>query len=431
MKLWSAGSNAQGQLGTGDQEDVHQFTPALFEVNGSPQSLAPGDVTQIACGANHTLVLVHSRSNGSVSLWGAGDGSKGQLGISLDVGKNTLHFTPLVIMKEIYPIAKITTVQASWETSFVVLRSSTHDRILSFGSNDFGLLGTGDTTSAPVKDLLSVNEVCLDHLFSQPTTSLRVAHLKAGPRHVLAVLQYTIAEADAPQEMLIGWGAARNGQLEIRNPSEAISDKARSNGPRRVPLPIRITRWAAPVSVIDVSTGHQHALVALNNGSIVELGSNSKSQLPSWHGSQKESHTRVRCSWNNSFVALGGHGSCVLRSYGRNAHGQLGRSEAASNNEISLSPSFGIRDIICGSEHCLVTGSNNDSARIEVWGWGWNEHGNLALGHTEDVHTPCRIPTLGANEGGSEGESDRIVDVWAGCGTSWLATETINKGASP
>ena len=359
MKLWSTGSNAQGQLGTGDQEDAHEFRPALFEVDGL-QPGSPGEITQVACGANHTLVLINSRSNRSVSLWGTGDGSKGQLGMGADNSKGTHHFKPLALMREFPSTDKITTIQASWETSFVVVRSSTHDRILSFGSNDFGLLGTGDTTGASVKDSLSVNEVCLDHLLSQPMSSLRVAHLKAGPRHVLAVLQYTVNKGESQQEMLIGWGAARNRQLEIQRPGAGDPDKPRADGPRRVPLPIRITRWTAPTSVVDMSVGWQHSLVLLNDGSIIQLGSNSKSQLPSWSVRQTEPYTRVRCSWNNSFLAVGDSESLVLRSYGRNAHGQLGRPEGSSN-EIGFAPSFRIGDVVCGSEHCLVTGTNGDS----------------------------------------------------------------------
>lgn len=366
MRLWCAGSNAQGQLGTGDQEDCHEFRPALFEVNGLLQPMAPGEITQIACGANHTLVLANSRSQRSVSLWGAGAGSKGQLGIGSDVHKSTHHFKPLTVMKEIPSTDKITAAQASWETSFVVVRSSTHDRILSFGSNEFGLLGTGDTTSASVKDSLTAHEVCLDHLFSQPTIFLRITQLKASPRHVLAVLQYTVSEGEPQQEMLIGWGAARNGQLEIQSSSDGVSDPPRASGPRRVPLPIRIYRWISPLSVADMSIGYQHALVLLSDGSLIRLGSNSKSQLPLWGDQKQEPHTRVRCSWNNSFTTVGDSESLVLQSYGRNTHGQLGRSEDEPNKKVAFAPLFRIGDVVCGSEHCLVTGTNGESYVLQT-----------------------------------------------------------------
>jgi alpha-tubulin suppressor-like RCC1 family protein len=232
-----------------------------------------------------------------------------------------------------------------------------HDRILSFGSNDFGLLGTGDTATAPTKDLLTVNEVHLDHLVPQSATFIQVTHLKAGPRHVLAVLQYEMN--GIRMEVLIGWGAGRHGQLELRHPEGTGSDSCKANGPRRVPLPLRIAGWNPPLSVVDLSVGNQHALLLLSDGSVAQVGSNSKAQLLSGTGYRKEQYKRVRCSWNNSFIALGDAESILIRSYGRNAHGQLGRTE--EEDEVTLPTSLKILDIACGSEHCLIKGTNQDS----------------------------------------------------------------------
>ena len=75
-----------------------------------------------------------------------------------------------------------------------------------------------------------------------------------------------------------------------------------------------------------------------------------------------------------------------------------------------------VERLVCGSEHvvCLVE-REGDVGRREVWGWGWNEHGNLGVGHTEDVDAPVRVwPPAG------ETASAEVVDLWAGCGTSWV-----------
>jgi len=53
----------------------------------------------------------------------------------------------------------------------------------------------------------------------------------------------------------------------------------------------------------------------------------------------------------------------------------------------------------------------------EVWGWGWNEHGNLGVGTTDDIKLPARIWP------GARGGAGRVVGIWAGCGTSWIAFE--------
>ena len=67
--------------------------------------------------------------------------------------------------------------------------------------------------------------------------------------------------------------------------------------------------------------------------------------------------------------------------------------------------------IACGSEHvlALVKSLDQDSATptSQIWGWGWNEHGNLGLGDTEDVKLPVRIWPFGV------GVSVDVSGVWA------------------
>ncbi|KAG1727899.1 hypothetical protein EDB19DRAFT_1748741 [Suillus lakei] len=63
----------------------------------------------------------------------------------------------------------------------------------------------------------------------------------------------------------------------------------------------------------------------------------------------------------------------------------------------------------------MVVISPSGSSDMEVWGWGWNEHGNLGLGHTDDVLKPIKIWPAGGHA-----LDGRIVQVWAGNGTSWI-----------
>jgi protein ATS1 len=77
-------------------------------------------------------------------------------------------------------------------------------------------------------------------------------------------------------------------------------------------------------------------------------------------------------------------------------------------------------EIACGSEHVLALVSHRNSECCEqVWGWGWNEHGNLGLGHTVDVPTPVRLwPPSDLDERVSS-----IQGIWAGLGTSWICAD--------
>lgn len=41
----------------------------------------------------------------------------------------------------------------------------------------------------------------------------------------------------------------------------------------------------------------------------------------------------------------------------------------------------------CSSESTVLVGRDGS-----VWASGWNEHGNLGLGHTDDRHTWAKVP---------------------------------------
>ena len=65
----------------------------------------------------------------------------------------------------------------------------------------------------------------------------------------------------------------------------------------------------------------------------------------------------------------------------------------------------------------------NSALEQKLLGWGWNEHGNMGLGHTEDVLVPTSIPLSSFSIPSITNEADppQIVGIWAGCGTSWVA----------
>jgi len=68
----------------------------------------------------------------------------------------------------------------------------------------------------------------------------------------------------------------------------------------------------------------------------------------------------------------------------------------------------------------------NSALEQKLFGWGWNEHGNMGLGHTENVMTPTAIPipSLSIPFATIETDLPKIVGSWAGCGTSWFALES-------
>lgn len=587
LQLLASGSNAKGQLATLDFEDLHSFTPAHFldpaspaapahtpEPRFAPKVLATGDlsgswtVRKVVSGANHTLSLIYDGQTNECSIWGTGDNSKGQLPfLDPPLNRSAASTAPSELQSMFrrmkLPHLKdrkwiVQDVAASWETTFILLRperahnvnskEGEDDMLLSMGSNEFGLLGMGG--SIPPSNEFGLHQVDIRatlqeqiQLFEKestcPRTRLEVRHLSAGPRNAFIVVAISTCPpsdnsthigSDPDLTFLLGWGASRQGQLQVHplpssNSPSLISSSSQATGDSSssrplanqspnasTPSVINIFSTSLRSTVQKVSTGQTHSVLITSDHEIFSLGSNKKGQLDvaavlqaiaqphKLDNGQSEGFTEegvdgvevvdTGCTWNSSFVLarVAGEGHDVasmtgpsrrdlyLFSSGSNTHGQLGGfkvprdllspghalpspnqrdllqshslqkllmtrlSTSRSNTDLDIE----VESLVCGSEHVLLLVSTSpSSASPEVAsgfalgdreqtlvGWGWNEHGNLGLGHTEDVlEGPVIVPlsTTGNTDlvtGDIEAKgtlSHRIEGVWAGCGTSWVA----------
>ncbi|EJD47466.1 RCC1/BLIP-II [Auricularia subglabra TFB-10046 SS5] len=374
LKLLSSGSNAHGQLAHGTVDDVHTFTPCLF-ASPPPSDAA---VIDIACGANHTLLLLRSPVQLKSTVWVVGDGSHGQLGpISA-----AITFEPLCLpipLDTLEPVA----IAASWESSYVVLRGPDCDILLSFGSNVLGELGRGTETTQVMQP------VDLSGALNGGT--FRIAALSSGPRHVLCLVE--CGSGRDGQQCLIGWGASRHGQLGTR---ETV-----------VPNPITVPNpFQEENSIVSVACGNQHTLLLSAVGTVHGLGSNRKGQL-SDAISRVSGIQEIACAWNTSFLVA----SDVIHGFGSGDHGQLGREDDITTGQHTIALGRVAQAIAAGSEHALVLTQDRS-----IYGWGWNEHGNLGLNHTQDVFAPVVLPATRLSQ--AEGACTKI---WGGCGTSWIS----------
>ncbi|KAI0370112.1 RCC1/BLIP-II [Pilatotrama ljubarskyi] len=427
LSLYSAGSNARGQLATGNVEDAHRFTPCLF--SGVAPGVLPPDVVaieQIACGANHTLALLR-RSSGATELWGCGDGSRGQLGPSylsdvekadeeaadatavfrpLDLGLRTIK-DPEGASLELYTARLIA---AGWETCYIVLScSGRNDVLLVMGADDFGNLGIGGSRAQ--KTTTPVHVIRFDNLMSLGPTDavLTILTLFTGLHHTMAKVRLTRSDGSI-ETVCVGWGTSRHGQLgHITNASGRPLPFVSS--PHLVLIP-------SPEEVTQLALGNQHTVALHSSGTLCALGSNRKGQIDGLDTLRDVE--RIGCTWNGTYALL--HTGQVVAT-GSNTHSQLGRGADYHERNGTLGPvrfPFELRPgqivhMVCGSEHvlCIV---DRDDAQREVWGWGWNEHGNLGTGGTEDVSAPVKIwPSNGHGDA-----TGRVLRVWAGCGTSWI-----------
>ncbi|GAA5908011.1 hypothetical protein JCM8208_004023 [Rhodotorula glutinis] len=437
--LYAAGSNSHGQLGPSHRDDLATWT----RISLSPP-LDRTAVKSIACGANHSLVVV-TDPRGRAHLVGAGSDARGQLSSRPD-RRLRLAIEPLDLEQlcESLNLAltlasyEVEHVAASWETSFVVLRprdpaSRASDVLLSFGANDWGERGS----ESAVQDEASVVDLEGAPLEAERReTTLRVVDLVAGPRHALALVELVHSssppsQAVAPRRRrLLGWGASRHGQLGLAPSS--------SSPPRTTPVP-REVLLPAPHDAADVvrlSVGRDHSAVLVRRAGdeddkIVLLGSNKHGQLGAplgghdavasasarhhvMHGADLGSSTAsqaghvvaaVHCTWSSTFLALSPSSSLPpILAFGLNGHGQLGAPSAPSTPPSSSRPGVApalpssrtVHALAAGSEHvlALLDGDGGDGEGVagrQVWGWGWNEHGNLGL-------------AAGEREGAREGE---------------------------
>ncbi|GEM06054.1 translation initiation factor IF-2 [Rhodotorula toruloides] len=483
-RLLCAGSNAHGQLALAHEDDSHHFARVP------------------------TFDLQQRFSN-----------ARGQLGPSLPADLPSLVFVPLKVA-ELARLAGLqdvvfdaVLVAACWETSFVVLRprgGNGSDVLLSFGANDWGERGCAAPSFAVPSMVDLAGAVAGPGKGKEAEPRIRVLQLKAGPRHIVALIEtYVLGNLEC---CLLGWGASRHGQLGAASP--AASFPKITNTPRPIPLPSLFSAKG----VIDLAIGRDHTVVLLQQPSeetspttegrsLLLLGSNKHGQLGSTCATAvgdgdvpTDSASRpqrqipsqnllslfdfehiipntslydikaVDCTWNSTFLVLSPrpHGLSspstataepaqpLVVAFGLNSHGQIGTCDDTSPqatettlsarqpilsgphlirlpsppSTASTSSTFFDIELACGSEHVLALVQPNQmhhnienecATHAAVYGWGWNEHGNLGLSGQSagedlaDVWEPRRI--WSSEEHGSTSE---VVDVWAGNATSWI-----------
>lgn len=429
MRLYSTGSNSHGQLGHGNDADSSVFMPVRLPSTCS-------SVDSMAFGGRHTLLLSRGK------LFVAGDNSRGQIGpcVGHDEGMKAsqLTFVELPVEDLVHAAFKeasdlelksswtIKAIAAAWETSFVVLESldgQRDDVLLVFGANDWD--EWANALPAPDRHCGGVGIVKLAHLFDAEASNgperLLIDSIQAGPRHVVVSLLLRTTNGRARQ-LLVGWGAARHGQLGVveRSPRTVAA-------PTQIQLPPGMD--PSVLRLISCNIGRDHtALLFQQRGSegfkIVLLGSSRLGQLGHESNSSNyniismnrkpPSRISLGTTWSGTFILeSSGDFSSTLQGFSPNSHGQLARDptldcDEAAPVQISLT-SKTIRKIACGSEHVLVIDHDHSA-----YGWGWNEHGNIGNGNTDDIFAPVRL---------GEALPGTIVDIWAGNATSWIVLE--------
>ena len=379
-------------------------------------------------------------------------------------------------------------VVAGWNCSYIVLGppsggavgATAQDVLISLGShrdNTFGELGC----AAPLSEmegrcvhLVSFASVLVEAELSLKSP-LRILDIAAGLRHAVVALSVGGPEACT---IVAGWGAARHGQVgRVPAAPPRIAGLPRRPGAAAASVsePQLIFKWKttdARPARCKVRAGRDHSVVLLlgrtdGEGAALHcIGSNKQSQIVDVSALPVHAATStmsrivdITCNWTSTHCLFeqqdGSSADHQILSCGSNGRGQLGNgsTEPASDvnrlTAVDLRPvlrgSVGdvvtpspqpagrvtVKKLVAGSEHSLLLISRQNTAEVEgameVWGWGWNEHGNLAQGqHDEADHDRPVLLLDGARAGAALAPCYIPMNIWAGCGTTFILVDRMD-----
>lgn len=286
--------------------------------------------TTIAVGENHSLVI-----KSDMSLWAAGDNSKGQLGIGTDKSSSN---GDKVMDNVVY-------VDANEDVSFAIDKNGT-------------LYGWGDNSKGQITNSVS------NAVISKPTKIMDdVKQVSTGDGHTVALLEDGTA---------VGWGRNEYGELGFATNS----------------LKNSVTELMK--DAVDVTAGDGFTLVVSKDGAVYGCGNNENGQLGTgnyrdytWLTVVIEKGALDAEAGDEHSVVLMADGS--VRTSGANDYGQLGVDDyTGSSNFIATSVKNADAVFAGGSSSGAVSGG-------VLYTWGSNESGQLHNGDTEDLYAPEKV----------------------------------------
>jgi alpha-tubulin suppressor-like RCC1 family protein len=332
-RLYSWGLNTNGQLGLGNTTQYN-----------SPKQV--GTLTtwsSISSGNFHTIA---TKTDGT--LWSWGYNARGQLGLG-----NTTYFSSPKQVGALTTWSKI--AGGTYESTIAIKTDGT---LWSWGRNDVGQLGLGNTTerSSPVQ-------------VGALTTWSKIS---AGSNFSLAT------KTDGT---LWSWGANGNGALGLGNLTNYSSPKQVGS----------LTTWS------KINCGDYHTIATKTDGTLWSWGYNMYGQLGLGDTANRSSPVQVGAltTWLNiaggKYQTLAVKTNGTLWSWGRGTtYGQLGLGNTtnySSPKQVGALTTW--LSIACGSYFSLATKTDGT-----LWSWGSNNNGQLGLGNITNHSSPVQVGAL-------------------------------------
>ena len=288
-------------------------------------------IDTIAVGENHSLVI-----KSDMSLWAAGDNSKGQLGI----GVNTASSEGVKVMD------KVSYVEANDDVSFAIDENGT---LYGWGDNSDGQVSPGTS-----KDYIEKPQKLMEN----------VAGVCAGDEHTV------VLKLDGS---VVGWGGNEHGELGFSSNTKKNSETKLMD------------------NAVDIAAGDGFTLIVTKSGEVYACGNNENGQLGT--GNYKNQYTLEKViSSGAAQVEAGNEHSVVLmtdgtvRTSGLNENGQLGSNGSAVRNSFEKTEVSKVKSVFAGGD---CSGAVTQDGVLYVWGAG--ECGQLHNGGTDDVYIPEKV----------------------------------------
>ena len=331
--VWACGDNSDGQLGLGDAVNRNTFTKVNKNINN--------DVKQIACGGHQTFIL---KTDGSI--WSCGFNANGQLGLGDTATRKEFTKVTTNINNDVKQIT------CGYDHTFIL-------------KNDGSVWACGDNSDGQ----LGLNNNATRNTFTKVTTNINndVKQVVCGGYHTFILKN---------NGSLWGCGYNNNGQL-------GLGDTSSRN---------RFTQVTNDVK--QVACGDIHTIIVKTDGSAWACGSNQRGQLGLGFSGAYTTITQITndvkqavCGHNYTFILKNG-GS--VWACGSNDSGHLGLGDTSSRTiitQVTTNINNDVKQITCGYEHTFIL-KNDGSA----WGCGGSRYGQLGLeGTTNNTLTFTKI----------------------------------------
>lgn len=304
----------------------------------------PPPFVKIAAGGDHNVGI---RADGT--LWAWGSNAYGQLGL----GDTTDRHRPVQVGAHDDWVA----VDSAHSGLFSIAMRS-NGTIWTWGRNDSGQLGMGDTIDRATPTQVGVNN--------------NWAGIACGANFAMALRS---------NGTLWSWGANSDSQL-------GVGDTANRTLPTQVGVS---NEWKT------IACGSLHGLGLRNNGTLWTWGLNNFAQLGVGDNtSNRHSPVQIGSGTNWKAIDGGDEHSLGIRDdgtlwvWGRNRYGQLGLPNTTLLRYVpeQLGADTNWTAISCGRHHSAALRNTGT-----LWSWGLNSSGHLGLGDSTDRLSPTQVGT--------------------------------------